>query len=110
VLAVFREALSNAARHAQASQVEVSVEAGSDLVCGWPTTAPVFRPASAAAAWPTWPNARSGWGGTLQVGLPMRMQEPERCRSGGCASAAGSARSAVIGRSPSAVTNPAQCG
>jgi two-component system, NarL family, sensor histidine kinase DevS len=29
---VLREALSNAARHAQASRVEVSVEAGSDLV------------------------------------------------------------------------------
>jgi len=32
LLTVLREALSNAARHARASQVEVSVEAGSDLV------------------------------------------------------------------------------
>ena len=110
MLAVFREALSNAARHAQASQVEVSVEAGSDLVLRVADDGTGIPPGIRRRGLANMAERAERLGGTLQVGLPMRMQEPERCRSGGCASAAGSARSAVIERSPSAVTNPAQCG
>ena len=43
LLAVLRESLSNVIRHAGASEVEVHVTAGTDLVSWWPTTGSARR-------------------------------------------------------------------
>jgi hypothetical protein len=65
------------------------MEAGSDLVLRAADDGTGVRPASAAADWPTWPNAPSGWAGRCRpadedagTGTVMewrvRLQQPSR--------------------------------
>jgi len=68
VLTVVREALSNAARHARASRVEVSVEAGADLIVRVRDNGAGIPPGAARSGLANLAERARQLGGTLRTG------------------------------------------
>src|SRR3984893_7470154 len=67
LIGALREALSNAARHAGASRVDVTVEAGPDLVLRWSETGTWIGPSTRRSGLANLAQRAEGLGGKLQV-------------------------------------------